>query len=139
MPRKEQLMKPTFYIASSSHAANISKVRALAENLEQMGFEWALDWTKHLDASAKPAQACDPQAAENDIEAARSCNLFVFLCSDVNSRGAHIELGARLAVKKVAHIVLGGREPYFFYHHPLVSLYTDPIAFFEMLQKEESS
>ena len=126
----------TFYIASSSDKENICSVRALAAELaQQFGMRWALDWTQHANFSHEkkedPAKAQDPAAAVADVEAAVNTDLFIFMVTERISRGAHIELGARLGAGKEAQIILCGNEPYFFYHHPLAQLWMTELVFLD--------
>lgn len=125
----------TFYIASSSSPESVKDVRRLAAQLEAFDLVWHLDWTQHANFSTEkgedPAKAEDPDAAVADIESATNSDLFILLVTKTVSRGAHIELGARLGVGKEAQIVLQHLEPYFFYHHPLAQRWTDDVEFLD--------
>jgi len=124
----------TFYIASASDPENVRSVRRLAVDLDHdLQMEWFFDWTIPVSQEADPAKTVNPAGAEKDIEAAVNADLFVFLVTATISRGAHIELGARLAVGKEAHIVLRGNEPYFFYHHPLVTIHESKVQLLTFL------
>lgn len=114
-------MTKTFYIASSSCPDNIPIVRDLAAKMEALGWEWAFDWTQVVEGQVNEAEF--PAAAEVDIEAARSCDLFVLLRTDPLSRGAQIEVGVGLGTKQRIHIIHRMIPNYFFYHHDLVTSY----------------
>ena len=122
----------TFYIASSSDPENVKEVRQLASTLErEFEMKWEFDWTISVSTEENPAKTMNPAGAVEDIRAAIDADLFIFLVTERISRGAHIELGARLAVGKEAHVVLRGNEPYFFYFHPLAQLWDSPPAFLD--------
>lgn len=111
----------TFYIASSSDPDNIPVVRALADELQVRGWSWTFDWTSAFDSEPEQDHEKIAAAAEVDIEAARSADLFIFLRAPVISRGSHIELGVRLGTKQQIHLI--GGAAYFFFHHELIKSY----------------
>lgn len=127
-------MMKTFYIASSSQLDNLPTVRALAAKLEALGWRWAFDWTLVIEAQDEETPDDFPSAAEVDIEAARSCDLFILLRCDPLSRGAQIELGVRLGTKQTVHIIHRMLPNYFFYHHDLVTSYENEDEFLEAFE-----
>lgn len=114
-------MSKTFYIASSSEPENLPSVRTLAAELEARGYVWSFDWTEVVEGQLDPAEW--PPAAEVDINAARSCDLFILLRNERPSKGAHVELGTRLGVKRTVHLITRHTQRHFFYYHDLVTCY----------------
>lgn len=126
-------MSNTFYIAAHSAPEVRERVRELAERLYKLNYIWYLDWTTtFIDGTHKPAIPPEeyPASAEADIEAAVNCEVFIFLVTEKRlgwSRGAHIEIGARLAAGKAVLVLSEDMEEgdYFFYYHPAITKFAD--------------
>ena len=113
-------MRPTFYLASAS--SEPTRAAAYMADLVSRGFVNAMDWTVPL--SAHESEWAD--LAVRDVEAAVSCSLFV-LVAQPESYGAMLELGARLASGRLAHVV--GPPWHFFLRHPHVIRHEDWLSF----------
>ncbi len=112
----------TFYISSSSHPDNLDKVLLLAARLIDAGLVWHYNWVEEVVAVRRGKVANIQEGIRADLEAARDCDLFVFLDSPHMSRGGMIEYGVRLLDGKVHHI--DAVEPdYFFFQLDSVTHY----------------
>lgn len=133
-------MSATFYIASSSEVKYREKVKALAAEFIKMGMVWEFDWDSTFVAgSIKPSVPTHKFGyyAQKDILAAINCDVFVEYLADPWSRGAHIELGARLGAGKQVLLVADNLpSDYFFYQHALVTRFNTEEELLFHLRKE---
>lgn len=106
-------MSKTFYVAGASRNGGVWQAQAVASYLEELGYYNEKAWWDNLGAPA----ADWPRLAEEDISAAVSADIFVYLAQP-ESVGAAIEFGARLGSGKPAYVVYGAHE--LFVKHPLV-------------------
>ena len=110
----------TFYISSS--AKNISRVQDLASKLPGV---WHFNWVENVLSGGKNADA-----AKLDLEAARDCDLFVFLDSPHHTKGGMMEYGVRLISGGVVHHI-GCVEDYLFFknsvHHADIDSFLESI------------
>lgn len=123
----------TFYTAS--RFANWPAVRAFGGKLVAgYGMTCYHDWTLR----EKETPLDDPVApllAQREIKAASNADLFVKLLTPDFSPGAFGELGARLALGRIAHLIEGGQKKHLFHMHPLIRRYRDEAHFFERLDR----
>jgi hypothetical protein len=106
-------MKSSFYIAASS--ASISRVQHLATLLEEHGHNWyaGWDWTKNEESSWEVGKRC--------LEGAFYAHYFILLLDTlVLSKGAHVELGARLSRGRSELLYIVGASDYLFYLAPWI-------------------
>jgi hypothetical protein len=103
-----------------------------------MGLQWSFDWTVRLDQYEDPSVAISPEEAVADITAARSTDLFILLLTEEWSRGAHVEMGARIGADKKAHVILRGHPSYFFYHDMRIIQHEDETAFLKWVERHHS-
>lgn len=118
----------TFYLAGPS--ALRAEMHEKGEVLTRYPyFSWwvgSWDWTTflphdHEDLSENKTRLASAGVVLGDLLAAQTADCFVLWCSQEHpSLGAHMELGARLAVGRSAFVVLNGCD-HLFYYHPLIT------------------
>lgn len=90
-------MRLKVYVAGS--CKNISLIKALMNDIEAMGHEVIVDWTKHKSEPAK-------LYAEKDIKALQDCDCLIYCLDGIPSRGKNFELGYATALKKPVAIYM---------------------------------
>jgi len=86
------MKKIKVYIAGS--CKNVSIVKAVMNDIETMGYEIAIDWTKHKRSG--PAKLY----ADEDIKALQECDCLLYCMDGISSRGKNFELGYVTALGK---------------------------------------
>ena len=117
-------LTPTFFVSSSSDLRQTA--RRIAGRFKELGHKWEgdFDWTNHYHP--------DERGARLDIDGACNAETYVlFLRLGWPTCGGWVELGARLAVDRVAHVILNDFpvKKVIFFRHPLVHLYKDETEF----------
>lgn len=94
-----------------------ARVRETQEILKARGHEITYDWTVNEDATAHK-----PTCAFNDLVGVLRADAFV-LHWHPNLKGGNVELGAALALERIAVYVIGcpvNDQPNVFYHHAAI-------------------
>ena len=110
------------YVAS--RLENAAAVRVMYAVLHDAGLQVAYDWTRDGDVRGRGVMA-RREVSEKEIRAVRESDALVLLCP--GGRGAHVELGAALALG-IAVVVVGpidGLSDPAFYSHPRVARVAD--------------
>jgi hypothetical protein len=86
----------TFYIAART--SQLERVRALAQQLELRGYQWAFDWTKvTLPENFQEHPETSSTLAQNCVNGAKNADLFILIATNsTGGRGMFIELGVAL-------------------------------------------
>lgn len=130
----------TFYLAGASTRVLTMKER-IAE-LEKHGFVCSYNWTKEVEEFGPEGDGTSKEfrmmCVMNDIQATVGSDYFVAcIGAPPPSRGAYMELGARLGAAKVAHVVLEDlSQHHLFFNHPLVKVWESWEGFVTWLVKE---
>lgn len=101
------------YIAAS--LGGLDEAKAVMQAVRQAGGHITYDWTEGGRVTDLATDA--PRVSSAEIEGVRAADVLVLLIP--GGRGAHVELGAALALG-LPVIVVGGHHDEIFYHHPLV-------------------
>ena len=110
------------YVAS--RLENFAEVRVMYAVLRDVGLSVSYDWTRDGDVRGRGVLA-RREVSEKEIRAVRESDALVLLTP--GGRGAHVELGAALALG-IAIVVVGpvsGLEDPVFYSHPRVARVAD--------------
>ncbi len=110
---------------------------------KKKGYKISGDWTKHK--SVKPYEqnkVLSKRYAKEDLKNVRNCDVFILLSNKEGSTGAHVELGAALALsmeKGIPKVYIIGDHlsRSLFYFHPVISLKKDMNAVFEDLERPQ--
>ena len=107
-------LRPTFYIATSF--SNGKRVQQLAGFLMSRGLRWVYghNWTQISVNRRDDPRA--PMLAQQDLQGAISADLFVLLPVTPLTAGCHVELGARVAAGKEAHLIRDGATEWHLFH-----------------------
>jgi hypothetical protein len=104
--------KPTIYIAASSR--ELDRAKLAFARAQTAGFEIAYDWITDVEREGSSNDVPDDVAfrcAVSDLKAAVEADHFWALSTNsYSSRGQHVEIGARIAVRGHASIVLSGER-----------------------------
>ncbi len=107
------------------------KAKSLMEKLTALGHEVTKDWT--IDREDIPGYPTIN--AVEDIRGVWQADTFVgIFTSDAVYRGALVELGAALALRKQVIIIGKGMDSCIFISHPLVKKYSSVRSFVRSLQ-----
>jgi len=117
----------TFFVSGSSDPVTRIRVARLASVLEDKGMRWYANWNWMNQFDDKEDNASDEELWERavkDLRSAMYADVFIFLAdTPVLSKGAHIEIGVRLPMGRLAgdFYIVGLPKPhYFFYKAPWI-------------------
>jgi len=109
-----------FYVAGKWE--DREAVRKIQNNLIAKGHQITVDWTKHEISD----EGYPKQYSEDDINGVRDCDIYVGRFVDkLNYKGALVEMGAALAMRKPTFIIGRAIDSCVFKHHYLVKHFED--------------
>jgi len=115
-----------FYIAGKWEERE--QIREIQKALIEKGHEITCDWTYH----EKDDPGYPVTYAVEDIEGVKNCDVYVgVFVSDLNYKGALVEMGAALATFKTVCIIGHAIDSCLFREHPLVGWYDTVEEFLE--------
>lgn len=133
---QKPVLRPTsIYIAT--RFANRVAARTFGKELEsEFGFRWFQDynWTD-LTKPTVPNSPAGGRVSQLDIRGASFADVFVKILTKTSSLGAFAELGARIGLGRVAHVIENCHTTHLFHHHPLVRRYADQDEFCEAVRR----
>lgn len=103
---------PSIYVAGSSR--DLPRARAAMALATEIGFRVALDWTHSVEANGSAndvPRSIAAECARADLRAVAGADVLWLLLGDEPSRGAHVELGARLVGPWDSTVILSGGNP----------------------------
>ena len=133
-------MKKTFYIATGSiNPEHRKRVEQLAQRLFQ-DFGWVnkFDWTDGFMEESKYPRHELIYRVKMDLEAAHTCDVFIFLETQPSSIGANREWGARWASGKNIYRVSSYEDHMFDMIDAVISVETDE-ELIDVLDRRERS
>ncbi len=102
-----------------------TKIRLWYALLKELGYEITCDWTAHEYPGEDEANLLEEYAVA-DIEGVQDCDLLLAVFEeDLHYRGALVEMGAALALKKPVWILGHSQDSCIFTNHPLVCTFGD--------------